>query len=104
MGEKPIDWGLLIDLPYTYALIIRTTGHSLVISGNNNIPDPFFMSMICSGVKPSADFPKLDSLVSRAGNQIIPIKKEINKTDIMIMSMECLTTNIIVIKIPKLNA
>ena len=102
MCKIPIDRCLFIDLPYTYTLIIRATCHYFTVCWNNDISDPFLMSMICTSIKTCANFPKFDCFISRTWNQIIAIKYEVNETDIMIVAIKSFTANIIIIKIPKL--
>jgi len=101
MCKVTIYWSLFINLPNTDTLIIRATCHDFTVCWNNDISDPFLMSMICTSIKSCAYLPKFYCFISRTWNQIIAIKYEVDETDIMVMAIESFTTNVVIIKVPK---
>ena len=55
------------------------------------------MTVISPCVKACTDLPKFDGFVSWARNEIIAIKDKIYITDIMVVPVESLATNVIII-------
>ena len=101
MCKVTIYRSLFINLPNTDTLIVRATCHDFTVCWNDDIPDPFLMSMICTSIESCAYLPKFDCFISRAWNQIITIKYKVDETDIMVVAIESFTTNVVIIKVPK---
>lgn len=101
MCKVTIYRSLFIDLPNTDTLIIRATCHDFTVCWNNDISDPFLMPMICTSVKSCAYFPKFNCFISWTWYQVIAIKYEVDETNIMIVTIESFTTNVVIIKVPK---
>lgn len=57
MCEESMNWGLLGSIPNDNTLIIRCTGHELIVLGNDAGPDPTFMTNKSSFAIASTDFP-----------------------------------------------
>ena len=104
MCEESIDRRLFIHIPNANTLIIRARGHNFTIIRDNTIPDPFLMSLEGFFIKASTNFPKFNGHVPTGGYETIPIKNKINITDIMIMSMKSLTTQVIIVQVPQFDA
>ena len=97
MSEVPVYWGLFVHLPYADALVVRATSHDFVIGGDNNRPDPLFVSVISPGVEPGTDFPQFDSLIAGTADQEVTVHHKVDVADIMIVAMEGFAANIVVI-------
>jgi hypothetical protein len=95
MREVSIHRCLLIHLPDTHTLIVRTTDHHLIICGDNDRSDPFFMTLVGTCVEPSTDLPQLDGLVTGTADEKIAIHHKIYITYIVIVPVECLAAYII---------
>lgn len=100
MCKEPVDGSLLIHVPDTNTLIVRTTSHEFIIPTNNDIPDPFFVTMKGPGVKASTNLPQLDRFIPGTTDQEIPIHDKVHKGNIVVMSMESLAAKIIIIQVP----
>jgi hypothetical protein len=103
MCEKSQNRGFFIDIPNNNTLIIRATDKSLPIFGNGEPSNPSFMSIESFLAIPCADLPKSDGLVSRAGEDHIPFRIEIDVGDVVVMAIESLEAEVVVIDIPKFD-
>ena len=97
MSKEAINRLILLHIPDTYALIIRATSHKLAIITNDKTPDPFLMTLEGAFIKSCTDFPKFNGHISTCGYKKIAIHNKINITDIMIMSMEGFTTDVVIV-------
>lgn len=68
MCKVTIYRSLFINLPNTDTLIIRATRHDFAVCWNNDISDPFLMSVICTSVESCANLPKFNRFISWARN------------------------------------
>lgn len=101
MRKVTINGCLFINLPDTNTLIIRATCHYFTVCRDNDISDPFLMTVICASIKTCANFPKFNGFISWTRNKIIAIKYKVNETYIMVVAIKSFATNIIIIKVPK---
>lgn len=97
MCKEPINRLFLFYIPNTDTLIVGTTGHKFTIITNNQIPNPFLMSFEGTFIKSRANFPKLNCHIPTCRYQKITIQYKINIAYIMIMSIKCFTTLIVVV-------
>jgi len=100
MREVPVDRSLLIHLPHAYTLVIRATGHQLVIGTDDYVSDPLFVSMIRPRVEPGTDFPQFDGFISRTTYQVVAIHHEIYEAHVMVVPVESFATHKVIIQVP----
>lgn len=103
MGKEAKSWGLLLDAPDHYTLIIGATYECLPVFGYCQAPHPALMTCEGALAVASGDLPESNRLIPGRRKDKVAFRVEADVGDVVVVSVEGLKAEVVVVDVPEFD-